>query len=87
MGESEASPIGFSYSPPFSFPFDDPLPRLPVVSIPRVGHGDPGGQEPDQPDADHQPGQEDHIRAGPEAPMGLRKYRSLSPSPHVWKAF
>lgn len=44
-----------------------------LVSLPRVGHSDPGGEKSDQPDADYQPSQEDHSSGGPEAPMGLRK--------------
>lgn len=44
------------------------------VPVPRVGHGDPGSQKPDQSDADHQPGQEDHRPGGPQAPVGLRTY-------------
>jgi len=43
------------------------------VPVPRVGHRHPGGQKPDQPDADHQPSQEDHGPGSPEAPVGLRK--------------
>ena len=45
----------------------------PPVPISRVGHSDPRSQKPDQPDADHQPSQEDHCSGGPQAPMGLRK--------------
>lgn len=43
------------------------------VPLPWVGHSHPRGQKPDQPDADHQPSQEDHCSGGPQAPMGLRK--------------
>lgn len=43
------------------------------VPFPWVGHRHPRGQKPDQPDADHQPSQEDHSSGGPEAPMGLCK--------------
>lgn len=45
----------------------------PTVSFSGVGHGHPRGQEPHQPNADHQPSKENHRRAGPQAPMGLRK--------------
>lgn len=47
---------------------------VPLVPFSRVGHSHPRGQKPDQPDADHQPSQEDHCSGGPQAPMGLRKY-------------
>ena len=43
-----------------------------------MGHRDPGGQEPDQPDADGQPRQEDQIRRGPQASMDLRKCHSIA---------
>lgn len=52
-----------------------------VVSFPGVGHSHPRGQKPDQPDADHQPGQEDHCSGGPQAPMGLRKCPALFVTP------
>lgn len=45
----------------------------PPVPFSRVGHSYPRGQKPDQPDADHQPSQEDHCSGGPQAPVGLRK--------------
>jgi len=38
-----------------------------------MGHGDTGGEELDQPDVDGQPGQEDPLRRGSEAPLDLRK--------------
>ena len=38
-----------------------------------MGHGDAGGEELDQPDVDGQPGQEDPLRRGSEAPLDLRK--------------
>ena len=38
-----------------------------------MGHSDAGGEEPHQPDADREPGQANHGRRGPQAPMDLRK--------------
>ena len=43
------------------------------VPLPRVGHGDSGGAQPDQPDAHRQPRQEDQVRRGAQAPLDLRK--------------
>jgi hypothetical protein len=43
------------------------------VPIAGMGHGDAGGEELDQPDVDGQPGQEDPLRRGSEAPLDLRK--------------
>lgn len=46
---------------------------LGLVPLPGVGHGDSGGKESHQPDADDQPSQENHRPGGSQAPMGLRK--------------
>ena len=44
------------------------------VPVPRVGHGDAGGEEPDQPDVDGQPAEAHQVRRGAQAPLDLRKY-------------
>ncbi len=51
---------------------------LPPVPVARVGHGDAGGEEPDQPDADGQPAEEDQVRRGAQAPVDLRKHSKIN---------
>lgn len=46
-----------------------------------MGHGDAGGQEPHQPDADGEPVQAHHRRRGAEAPVDLRKCSACRRSP------
>jgi hypothetical protein len=50
-----------------------------VISVPvaGMGHGDSGGQKPDQPDVDSQSCQEDPIRRSSQASVDLRKSYTL----------
>jgi hypothetical protein len=51
-----------------------------VISVPvaGMGHGDSGGQKPDQPDVDSQSCQEDPIRRSSQASVDLRKSYTLN---------
>ena len=49
-----------------------------LVSLSGMGHGDSGGQEPDQSNVDRQPPEEDQVGRSSKAPLDLRTNKANS---------